>query len=326
MVAIKHQNSWLREADSRALQQSLRHLDRAFVSFFRKTSGFPKEKSERDGRKSYTTICQKGSVAILDNAVRLPKIGPVKAKIHRKPLPSWKLISATVSLDNDGRFFVSCEFKFDQPDVDAHASGSAVGLDYKSDGLYIDSNGNIGSSHRYYRESESKLAKEQRRLARKRGFRKNETPSNNYNKQLKKVNRLHKHIHNQRADHLHKLSADLSNQYDIVCAEAINLRSISNKGFGNGKSTKDNGYGMFLRMLDYKLSNQKKNLIKVSKWYPSSQICSKCGALHPEMKDLSKRQFICKCGNNINRDENAAKNILYEGLRIFNEGYSDINH
>ena len=149
---------------------------------------------------------------------------------------------------------------------------NAIGLDYASDGLYVDSNGSIGSNHKYY-ESQKKLAKAQRRLSRKQGSLKNETKSNNYMKQLRKVNRIHRHIANQRLDNLHKKSTEIANQYDVVCVESLNMKSMSNKGFGNGKATLDNGYGMFLSMLEYKLSDRNKYLIKADKWFPSSQIC-----------------------------------------------------
>ena len=94
------------------------------------------------------------------------------------------------------------------------------------------------------------------------------------------------------------------------------MKSMANRGFGNGKSTLDNGYGMFLDMLEYKLSDRNKYLVKVDKWYPSSQICHCCGALHTEMKDLSIRKMTCDCGLTISRDQNAAINILNEGLRL----------
>ena len=104
-----------------------------------------------------------------------------------------------------------------------------------------------------------------------------------------------------------------------MCVESLNMRAMANKGFGNGKATMDNGYGMFLSMLEYKLADRNKYFVKVDKWYPSSQICSCCGKRHPEMKDLNIRIFTCGCGLSMNRDRNAAINILQEGLRILNE-------
>ena len=193
---------------------------------------------------------------------------------------------------------------------------NAIGLDYASDGLYVDDKGDVGTNHKYYRESHSKLAKEQRRLSRKKGSKKNEPRSHNYLKQLQKVNKIHKHIANQILDNLHKISTEIANQYDVVCVESLNMRSMSNRSFRNGKATLDNGYGLFLNMLEYKLADRGKYLVKVDKWFPSSQICSCCGARHHKMKDLSIRIMKCDCGFTMSRDQNAAINIKNEGLRI----------
>ena len=157
------------------------------------------------------------------------------------------------------------------------------------------------------------------RLSRMQGSKKHEVKSNNYIKQLRKVNKIHRHIANQRLDNLHKISTEIANQYDVVCVESLNMRSMANHGFGNGKATLDNGYGMFLSMLEYKLTDRNKYLVKVDKWFPSSQICHCCGILHPEMKDLRIRVMKCDCGLIINRDQNAAINILREGLRLLTE-------
>ena len=138
-------------------------------------------------------------------------------------------------------------------------------------------------------------------------------------KQQLKVNKIYRHAANQRFDHLHKLSTGIANRYDIVCVEDLDMKSISNKSFGNGKATMDNGYGLFLKMLKYKLNDRGKYFIKVDKWYPSSQICSHCGKRHSEMKNLSNRTMICDCGFEYDRDINAAVNIRNEGLRILKE-------
>ena len=151
------------------------------------------------------------------------------------------------------------------------------------------------------------------------GSKKREAKSSNYLKQLRKVNKIHRHIANQRLDNLHKISTEIANRYDLVCVESLNMKSMSNKSYGNGKATLDNGYGIFLSMLEYKLSDRNKYLVKVDKWFPSSQICHCCGALHPEMKDLAVRTMKCECGLTISRDQNAAINILNEGLRILKE-------
>ena len=316
---------YLKEVDSLALANKQMDLQAAFRNAFsksrKKKSGFPKFKSAKHSRKSYTTNNQKGTVTIIDNRyIKLPKIGKVKAVIHRIPDDRWIIKSATISQESDGSYYISVLFEYEKKENTYIADKTnAIGLDYASNGLYIDSNGNVGTDHKYYREAQKKLTKEQRKLSRMKGSKKHENKSNNYIKQLRKVNKIHRHIANQRNDNLHKLSTEIANQYDVVCVENLNMIAIGNKGFKNGKATYDNGYGMFLRMLEYKLSDRNKYLVKVDKWFPSSQICHYCGTLHPEMKDLANRKLICDCGLTISRDRNAAINILNEGLRLLNE-------
>lgn len=316
---------YLKEVDSLALANKQLDLQKAFCNTFSKSrkakTGFPKFKSAKHSRRSYTTNNQKGTIAIIDNRfIKIPKVGRVKAVIHRIPDDSWVVKSATVSQESDGKYYISVLFEFANATNHYVADKTnAIGLDYASDGLYVDSNGNVGTNHKYYRENHDKLVKAQRRLSRMQGSKKHEIKSNNYLKQLRKANKIHRHIANQRLDNLHKISTEIANQYDVVCVESLNMKSMSNKGFGNGKATLDNGYGLFLSMLEYKLSGRNKYLVKVDKWFPSSQICHCCGTLHPEMKDLAIRKMTCDCGLTISRDQNAAINILNEGLRLLTE-------
>jgi putative transposase len=324
----KNEYPYLKEVDSLALANKQMDLQIAFRNCFsksrKKKNGFPKFKSAKRSRKTYTTNNQKGTVAIIGNGIRLPKVGIVKAVIHRQPDTDWVVKSATVSQESDGKYYISVLFELETPVIDYTADiNNAVGLDYASDGLYTDNNGGKGTNHKYYRESHTKLAKEQRRLSRKIGNKKGSEKSHNYLKQLRKVNKIHRHIANQRLDNLHKISTEIANRYDVVCVEDLNMRSMSNKGFGNGKATLDNGYGLFLNMLEYKLSDRGKYFVKVDKWFPSSQICHNCGTLHPEMKDLSNRVMDCDCGCHIDRDKNAAQNILQEGLRLLNKSLEE---
>lgn len=315
---------YLREVDSLALANVQLNLQSAFRNRFsknrKKKNGFPKFKSAKRSRRAYTTNNQKGTVSITERGIRLPKAGIVRAVIHRKPDEGWTIKSATVSQESDGKYYASVLFEYEAPVCRYSINASnAIGLDYASDGLYVDSNGNKGTNHKFYRESHEKLARAQRVLSRRVGSKKGSVKSKNYFKQLRKVNKIHRHIVNQRSDNLHKISTEIANQYDIVCVESLNMRSMSNRGFHNGKATMDNGYGLFLRMLEYKLCDRGKYLVKVSKWYPSSQICHHCGKIHPEMKNLSIRVMDCGCGYHIDRDQNAALNIRDEGLRILYE-------
>ena len=300
---------YLKEADSLALANEQLHLQSAYNNFFRdKRIGFPKFKSAKRSRKSYTTNNQNGTISLTENSIRLPKIGFVKAVLHRRPETDWVLKSATISQDSDGKYYASVLFEYDETVTPMNNPKKVLGIDYKSDGLYKDSDGNSDTGHKYYRMSQKKLARAQRKLKHK------TIGSNNYKKQQLKVSKIHKHIANQRLDHLHKRSTEIANQYDVVCVESLNMRLLSNKGFGNGKATMDNGYGVFLNMLEYKLRDRGKYFIKVDKWYPSSQICSRCGKR--KKLTLSERIYKCECGLTIDRDLNAAINIREEGLRI----------
>ena len=312
---------YLKEVDSLALANKQMDLQKAFTNCFdknrKKKTGFPKFKSAKHSRKSYTTNNQGSTIKILDKGIRLPKIGIIKAVIHRQPESDWIVKSATISQNSDGSFYASVLFEYEKsictymPDIT-----NAIGLDYASDGLYVDDKGNIGTNHKYYRESHKKLAKAQRKLSRMVGSRKGETKSKNYIKQLQKVNKTQRHIANQRLDNLHKISTEIANRYDIVCVEDLNMKAMANKDFGNGKATMDNGNGMFNIMLEYKMLDRGKLFVKVNKWFPSSQLCHRCGSIHSEMKDLKNRVMRCSCGLVMNRDQNAAINIKNEGLRL----------
>ena len=321
LTKLKKEYEWLYEVDSTALTAANDNLANAFKGFFAGKTGFPNfHKKKFSGSYTSKRIKNTNNISIGDNYVHLPKVGILKAKIHKKSKVDWNLKSATVSIESDEKYYVSLLFAFERTINKVPVSTNAIGLDYASNGLYVDSNGKTGTNHKYYRESQTKLAKQQRRLSRMQGSKKGEAKSNNYIKQLRKVNKMQRHIANQRLDNLHKISSEIANQYDVVCVENLNMRAMANKGFGNGKATMDNGYGLLQNMLEYKLSDRGKYFVKVDKWFPSSQICHRCGTLHPEMKDLRIRKMACSCGICISRDQNAAINIKKEGLRILEFG------
>ena len=307
----KKKYPFLKEVDSLALANVQLNLQKAYKEFFRQNTEFPKFKSAKHSRKTYTTNNQNGTVELTDNSIKLPKTGYVKAKIHRKPDINWKLKSACISQDSDGKFYVSVlfEYKTEKPEVPV-TENNTIGLDYKSDGLYTDNLGKTCGMPHYYRKSSKKLAKAQRKLKHK------TSDSQNYKKQQKRIAKIHRHISNQRKDFLHKESSAITKQYAYVCVEDLDMKAMSNKSFGNGKATLDNGYGMLLNMLSYKLEAHGGKLVRVNKFYPSSQLCYACGIRHPEMKDLRIRVLHCICGYTEDRDYNAAKNIKREGLKL----------
>ena len=315
----KKEYPYLKEVDSLALANVQLDLQDAYHRFFTvKGTGHPKFKSRKRSRNSYTTNNQNGTVAIdrEHNTIRLPKIGLVRAKLHRLPCEDWILKAATVSRDSKGDYYCSVLFEYKDAIVPVeHPENNAIGLDYKSDGLYTDSEGNQCGSPKYYRKGQKRLKRAQRKLRHK------QPGSNNYKKACRKIGKEHVHIANQRKDYLHKISTEITNQYDMVCVEDLDMKAMSNKGFGNGKATMDNGYGMFCNMLSYKLADRGKAYVRIDKWYPSSQTCSCCGSVHPELKDLTIRSWVCcDCKAEHDRDVNAAINIKEEGIRQFLAG------
>lgn len=319
LPGLKKKFPWLGESDSTALQRAVRDLSRAYDMHFSnpKHFGWPVLHSRKKSRLSYTTPYSGSNAHLLENGVKLPKIGIVKAKVSREVPASWRQLSVTVSVTRTGKVFasVTCEVTSEVPETPVDRS-TAVGLDYKSDGLFVSSDGVTAGSPKYYRKTERRLAHQQRMLSKKQGARKGEKPSASFLRQKKKVAALYEKTSCQRKDFLHKMSTEIANRYDTVCVEDLDMKAMSNKEFDNGKATLDNGYGTLLGMLAYKLDERGGRLVKVSRWFPSSQTCSVCGAIHPEMKDLGIRTMRCGCGSVMDRDLNAAVNILNEGLRM----------
>ena len=216
-ASYKKEYPWLKEVDSLALANVQMHLESAFHKFFREPSaGFPRPKSKKSSRKSYTTNVVNGNIFLEGKYLKLPKMTAVRMKLHRPISEKWKLKSVTVSREPSGKYFAS-----------------------------------------------------------------------------------------------------LTESFDAVCVEDLNLKGMAG-GLHLGKGVHDNGYGLFLSMLEYKLEERGKYLIKVDRYFASSKICSVCGNKKEELS-LSDRIYYCECGNRMDRDVNAAVNIMNEGKRIFAE-------
>ena len=304
--------AFLREVDSIALQQSLRHLDTAFQNFFKQPkTGFPRFKSKKRNKSSYSTICINGNITISNGYLKLPKIGQVRLKQHRAVPNGYRLKSVTVSQTPGGKYYASILFQYeDQVQEKEKEMQRFLGLDFSMHELYRDSNGNEPAYPRYYRKAEKKLAREQRRLS------KMQKGSNNRSKQRIKVAKLHEKVSNQRKDFLHKQSRQITNAYDCICIEDLDMKAMS-RSLNFGKSVSDNGWGMFTTFLKYKLEEQGKKLVKVDKFFASSQICSACGYKNTKTKNLALRKWDCpQCGIHHDRDVNAAINIRNEGMRL----------
>ena len=275
-ASYKKEYPWLKEVDSLALANVQMHLESAFHKFFREPSaGFPRFKSKKSSRKSYTTNVVNGNIFL------------------------------------EGKYFASFLFCCENQTAEKRPAEKFIGIDFAMQGMCVFSTGKRAEYPMFYRNTEKKLAREQRKLSRC------QKGSQNYKKQKKRVALCHEKIRNQRKDFQHKLSAGLTESFDAVCVEDLNLKGMAG-GLHLGKGVHDNGYGLFLSMLEYKLEERGKYLIKVDRYFASSKICSVCGKKKEELS-LFDRIYYCECGNRMDRDVNAAVNIMNEGKRIFAE-------
>ena len=308
----KQEYPWLKEVDSLALANVQLHLEQAYRKFFSEPkTGFPKFKSRHRSRQSYTTNVENGNVRLEDGRLRLPKLGQVRIRKHRDIPEGYVLKSVTVSLEASGKYHASllyeCAVCENQADVQKDA-GQVLGIDFAMNGMAVFSDGTRACYPKYYRQSEQRLSMEQRKLSRC------QKGSRNYYRQKRRVALCHEKIRNQRKDFHHKMSHQLSRKYDAVAVEDLDMRAMS-QCLNLGKGVMDNGYGMFQDMLEYKLRSQGKRLVKINRFYPSSKTCSACGKVRKELS-LSERTYRCTCGNEMDRDVNAAINIREEGIRI----------
>ena len=307
---------WLKEVDSLALANAQLNLNKAYNNFWnnRKHFGKPRFKSRKTGRSSYSTNNQKGSVRLEGNKIKLPKIGWVKICLHRPLMENSTIKTVTISRTPSGKFYISILVEYENQ-IFPIIPKNFLGLDFAMHGLYVDSDEDNADYPNFLRKAEKKLAKAQKKLS------KRQEGSRNRDKQRLRVAVLHEKIANQRRDFLHKKARDLADKYDAIGIEDISVKAMAKRKKGGkfsfGKSVADNGWNKFVNILEYKLAWQGKQLVKIDKWYPSSQLCHICGYKYNKTKDLSVREWDCpKCGNHHNRDKNAAINIREEARRM----------
>jgi len=297
------QMAWLRAMDSQALQQTLRDLDKAFQAFFAKRSGLPKFKSKKTDAPRFR-IPQR--VTLEGSFVRVPKLGLIRARLHRPVAGTTK--SATFKQAPDGHWYVAFVVEQAAPDREERPVQTHVGVDLGLKTLAVLSDGAQIANPRFYRTQMRKLRRAQRLLSRRLKGSANRTKARN------RVARLHQKIKRQRADFLHKLTTDLVKHFDLVSIEDLSVRGLAKTK--QSTSVLDAAWGTFRQLLIYKAERRNSHLMVVGRFYPSSRLCPACGAINADLS-LTDRIWVCWCGVVHDRDLNAARNIDTEGLRLF---------
>ncbi len=304
---LKNQYEWLREVDKFALTNVIYDLDSAYQKFFKEHAGYPKFKSKHDNHRSYTTNFTNGNIFVDfdSNRIQLPKLKRVKARLHRQFAGQIK--SATVSQEPSGKYFVSILVETEHAALPKKDKN--VGLDLGIKDLLITSDGKKYQNPKTLQIYEERLAKLQRQLSHKEKY------SNNYYKTKRKIALCHEKIKNIRVNNLHQITHEIISENQVIVSENLQIKNMI-RNHNLAKSISDASWGELTRQLKYKAEWNGREYVKVDSFFASSQLCSCCRYQNQKTKDLSVRTWTCPvCKTVHDRDINAAKNILAEGIK-----------
>lgn len=306
LTTLKKDYEWLNEIDSTALTQACANVTDAKSRFFSGQNAFPKFKSKKRSTKSYTSISS--AIEVDEKRIKVPKLGWIRYRDGRK-IPEGHPRRVTLSVNAAGQYYASVLVEV-PIETNEPAQNDSIGIDVGLAEFYTDSNGNVVENPRFFRKAQKKLSREQRRLSRK------QKGSKSWEKQRVKVARAYLKVSNQHDYFQHVLAKKLIDENQIICVEDLNIEGMI-KNHKLAKSIQDAAWGKFMLKLETKAAVKGREIIKVPTFYPSSQLCSCCGAKNPDVKNLAIRKWKCpQCGTEHQRDENAANNIRIKGLTI----------
>lgn len=318
---LKYAYPFLQEVDSIVIRKSIFSLDNNLMRYYKSDFGFPNYKSKYD-KNSYTTnaIYRKYKdkeycnikIDLVNRLIKLPKLKWVRIRGYRNLTNiNGRIVNATISREKNGKYYVSV--LVDTPSIknEKLIARNIVGIDIGIKKLLTLSDGTTFDNNRYIEKYEKRIKRLQRSLARKK------KRSNNYYKCKQKIAILYSKLHNARNYYLHKITANITDEYDIITCERLKTKQMIEKK-ELSREISDATFSEILRQLTYKSKYKQKYFYQVDTYYPSSQMCSHCGNIDSLYKDISKREYNChKCGNTMDRDINASINILDEGLRLY---------
>ena len=324
---LKYEATFLQEIDKTIIKKSLFNLDNAYQKMFNKQGGYPKFKSKY-GRNSYNTVAVYSKykdkeycnieLDLNNRKIKLPKLKWVDIRGYRNTFSiNGRIKSATISKEPNGKYYVSV--LYEMPDIKTIARPrTIVGIDIGIKKLLTLSDGTNYDNNKYIEKYQKRIKRKQRELSRK------VKGSKNYYKCKKELAILYSKLANSRKYYVHKITKNITDEYDIITCEKLSTKEMITKGtkVKLSKKISDATFSEVLRQLEYKTRFKGKEFYQVNTYYPSSQICSRCDNKDKKYKNLNEREYKCiKCGQVLDRDFNASINIMFEGMKLYMEDY-----